>query len=233
MTASEDLARALTERILAGEFDEGTALPTERALVEQTGAGRTTVREALRVLESRGLVAIRLGRAGGAFVRRPDEESLASTVGLVIRGQGLDPAVVHETREAIEPSCAELAARHRDDADLAHLERAGAAMDAAGDHEAVLAANLEWHLAVADASHNEILVGLMRALSTAIHDATDDEDVVDDRARAATRAEHRAIVAAIRAGDAAAARRRMARHVHGAAAALTGRREPRSAADHP
>lgn len=231
--ASEVLAHDLTERILGGEFPEETALPTERDLVEQTAMSRATVREALRILEARGLVRIRTGRAGGAFVRRPGEESLASTVGLVIRGQGLRLDAVHETREAVEPSCAELAARHRDDDDLARLDAANAAMDTARDHEDVLAANLDWHLAVAAASHNEILSGLMRALSEAIRAATDDESVIDDQVRVTTLAGHRSITDAVRRGNAAAARRGMARHVHGVAAALSGRADRRSAADHP
>lgn len=210
--ASDTLARELTERILGGEFGEGTALPTERALVEQTGTSRATVREALRVLESRGLVAIRLGRTGGAFVRRPDEQSLASTVDLVARG--LRPASVHEAREAIEPSCARLAARHRTDDDLARLEAADAAIAGAAGLEDFLAANVAWHVAVATAGHNEILAGIMIALSRAILASTDDADLVDDAVRAATVAAHRAITRAVRDRDPEAASRRMARHVH-------------------
>src|SRR5205807_9560367 len=65
------------ERILRGDFPEGTALPPERELVSQTRMSRTTVREALRILEVQGLVRIKTGRAGGAYVYRPGEESMA------------------------------------------------------------------------------------------------------------------------------------------------------------
>jgi DNA-binding transcriptional MocR family regulator len=78
--ASDVLADDLRERILEGEFEEGTALPTERDLVTQTRMSRTTVREALRILEVQGLVRIKAGRGGGAFVQRPGKESVASSV---------------------------------------------------------------------------------------------------------------------------------------------------------
>ena len=68
--ASDVLANGLRERILSGEFPEGTPLPPERELVTQTRMSRTTVREALRILEVQGLVRIKAGRAGGAFVQR-------------------------------------------------------------------------------------------------------------------------------------------------------------------
>jgi GntR family transcriptional regulator, transcriptional repressor for pyruvate dehydrogenase complex len=108
--ASDVLADDLRERILRREFPEGTALPPERELVAQTRMSRTTVREALRILEVQGLVQIRTGRSGGAFVRRPGEESIASTVSLMIRGRQIRMDALLETREAIEPACAKLAA---------------------------------------------------------------------------------------------------------------------------
>ena len=85
--ASEVLATDLRDRIVAGDFPEGSALPPERELVTQTQMSRTTVREALRVSKSEGFVEIRTGRSGGAFAKRPGGESVASTVGLVIRGR--------------------------------------------------------------------------------------------------------------------------------------------------
>src|SRR6266496_2247824 len=67
--ASDVLADDLRERILRGEFPENTALPPERELVVQTRMSRTTVREALRILEVQGLVRIKAGRAGGKIGR--------------------------------------------------------------------------------------------------------------------------------------------------------------------
>src|SRR6202171_3851272 len=122
--ASDVLARELRERILSGELTEGTALPAERELVKQTQMSRATVREALRILEVQNLVRVRAGRAGGAFVQRPTTKSMANSVTLMIRGQKIKLADLMETREALEPFCAELAARNRTDDELAVLDQA-------------------------------------------------------------------------------------------------------------
>ncbi|OXM61027.1 GntR family transcriptional regulator [Amycolatopsis vastitatis] len=219
--ASDVLADDLRERILEGEFEVDTALPTERELVVQTQMGRTTVREALRILEVQGLVRIKAGRGGGAFVQRPGRDSITSSVNLLIRGQKVRLAALLETREAIEPYCAKLAARHRTEADLARLDTANKAI---ADENSSLAdflhANVDWHVAVATASHNELLTGLMTALSTAIYAATENEAFIDDEVRRTTARAHKSITAAIRAQDPDAAMRRMGRHVHAYAEAV-------------
>ena len=213
--ASDVLARELRERILSGELTEGTALPAERELVKQTQMSRATVREALRILEVQNLVRVRAGRAGGAFVQRPTTKSMANSVTLMIRGQKIKLADLMETREALEPFCAELAARNRTDNDLDVLDQANkdiANPDA--DLPAFLHANLNWHVGVAMAGHNELLIGFMTALSHAIYTGTENAAFVDDDVRAVTQRAHRSITTAIRSGDAEAAARRMRRHVH-------------------
>lgn len=214
--ASDVLAAEIRERILSGEFAEGMALPPERRLVEQTGLSRATVREALRILDVENLVDIRPGRGGGAFVHRPDRESLASTVRLVIRGQQIRLDALHETREAIEPTCAALAAQRRTDADLAALDAAHAELvDAGADIPRFLRANIRWHNAVARAGDNELLIGFMSALSQAIYTATDIEQFMDAEIRDVTARAHARVTEAIRERDRGAASRRMERHVCG------------------
>jgi GntR family transcriptional repressor for pyruvate dehydrogenase complex len=213
--ASDVLARELRERILSGELTEGTALPPERELVKQTQMSRATVREALRILEVQNLVRVRAGRAGGAFVQRPTTKSMASSVTLLIRGQKIKLADLMETREALEPFCAELAARKRTEDELAVLDRANKDIsDPDADLPAFLQANLDWHVGVAMASHNELLIGFMTALSHAIYTGTENAAFVDDNVRTVTARAHRSITTAIRNRDADAAGRRMRRHVH-------------------
>jgi GntR family transcriptional regulator, transcriptional repressor for pyruvate dehydrogenase complex len=220
--ASDVLADELRERILTGELAEGDPLPAERELVKQARMCRATMREALRILEVQNLVRIKAGRAGGAFVQRPTTKSMANSVSMLIRGRRIKLVDLMETREALEPFCAELAARNRTDEDLAELDRAN---DAIADPEADLArflqANLDWHVGVAVASHNELLTGFMSALSQAIYAGTDNAAFVDAGVRTVTAKTHLAITAAIRDRDIGAAGRRMRRHVHGYAAALT------------
>jgi GntR family transcriptional repressor for pyruvate dehydrogenase complex len=213
--ASDVLARELRERILSGELAEGTALPPERELVKQTRMSRATVREALRILEVQNLVRVRAGRAGGAFVQRPTTKSMASSVSMLIRGQKIRLADLMETREALEPFCAELAARKRTDEDLAALDRANNDMaNRDADLAAFLQANLDWHVGVAKAGYNELLIGFMTALSHAIYTGTENAAFVDDNVRAVTQRAHKSITNAIRSRDAEAAGRRMRRHVH-------------------
>jgi GntR family transcriptional repressor for pyruvate dehydrogenase complex len=218
--ASDVLADDLRERILRGEFPEGTALPPERELVIQTRMSRTTVREALRILEVQGLVQIRTGRSGGAFVQKPGEESIASSVNLMIRGRQIRMAALLETRESIEPSCAKMAAERRTTADLDALERANDAISVDGPLSAFLTANIDWHIAVAVASHNELLTGFMLALSRAIYASTDNQGFIDTEVRQTTIRAHQLITEAIRDGDPKAAVRRMERHVHAYAEAV-------------
>ena len=212
--ASDVLADEIRERILNGELPEGSLLPPERELVAQTQMSRPTVREALRILEVQGLVRIKSGRTGGAFVQRPGRESMALTVSLLIRGRQLRLAALLETREAIEPYCAQLAARNRTDDDLRDLEAANDALATAEVLADFIQANVDWHVGVANASHNELLNGLMMALQQAIYAATLNEAFVDEDVRAMTLKAHRSVTRAIRERDVEAAGRRMSRHVH-------------------
>jgi len=218
--ASDVLADDLRERILRGEFPVGRPLPPERELTVQTSMSRTTVREALRILEVQGLVRIKTGRSGGAYVQQPGEASVASSVNLVIRGQQIRIAALLETREAIEPQCARLAAKYRTDEDLAVLDAANAAIRAKGSLSKFLQANVDWHVSVAQATHNELLSGFMLALSRAIYAATDTQGFIDEEVRATTVKAHESITRAISDQDAEAAVRRMQRHVHAYAEAV-------------
>jgi len=218
--ASDVLASELRERILSGEFAEDTPLPPERDLVSQTQMSRTTVREALRILEVQGLVRIKAGRAGGTFVQRPSQDSVATSISLLIRGRQLRLADLLETREAIEPFCARLAAQNRTEEDLAVLDAANEAIATDDDLTSFLQANVDWHVGVAAASHNELLTAFMSALSRAIYTATENEAFVDAEVRNLTAKAHKSITNAIREGDPDAAVRRMNRHVHSYAKAV-------------
>ena len=116
---------------------------------------------------------------------------------------------------------AKLAARNRTDADLECMDEANEALaDEAGSLSRFLQANVDWHLAVATASHNELLAGLMTALSRAIYSSTENDRFVDEKVRRETARAHRSITKAIRAQDADAAVRRMERHVYAYASAV-------------
>jgi GntR family transcriptional regulator, transcriptional repressor for pyruvate dehydrogenase complex len=215
--AADVLADELRARIRSGEWPEGLALPTERDLAAQTALSRTTVREALRMLEVDGLIEIRPGRGGGARVRRPAGDEMTRQLELFIWGRNISVEQLHDVRTALEALGAEGAARNRTKADLADLSAKTTAVEAAvGDVTRYLDANLAWHLAIVRASHNELLVSFMEVLSQAIHDATEIAAFDSEEVRTSTLRIHRAILAAVVDGDADAARRRMTRHVSAA-----------------
>lgn len=149
----------------------------------------------------------------------PGRESLANTVQWVIRGQRIRLEALHETREAIEPACAALAARRRTERALAELDAAHAELVGAGeDVQRFLRANVRRHTTVARAGGNELLIGFMSALARSVHAATDLDAFLDAGIRELTGRAHTRITEAIRAGDEAAARR-MTRHICGSAVA--------------
>ncbi len=214
--AADVLAGVLREKILDGDLNEGTSLPNERDLGSQAGLSRASVREALRILEGEGLIATRIGRNGGSAVVRPTSAAIERSVGIFIRGQRIRLEAVLETRSAIEPPSARFAALHRTDADLEEMEKAHLKLQQASQAEDIpgyVRANLDWHVQVVRASHNELLMAFISAVSQSVYVATDLEGFNSVTVRNAVIRAHRRVMDAIEAGDGDAAARRMARHV--------------------
>ncbi|MGB8266790.1 MAG: FCD domain-containing protein [Candidatus Velthaea sp.] len=212
------LAETLRERILGGEFGEGAVLPPERDLVDKTGLGRGSVREALRVLEAEGLIRTKTGRNGGTFTTLPDESDLTRFVSVFVRGRRVPVRALIEARVAIESSLAYYAALNREPADIEALERTSAELEATPDGPHFARRNLAWHYCIATASRNELLVAFLASISSAIareslaHARAFEADSAGEIRAAVTRA-HRAITDAVVKGDAEAAKRRMERHL--------------------
>ena len=212
--SSDVLADQLRKQILGGELAPGAPLPTERDLVLQTRLSRGSVREALRILEAEGLVSTRPGRLGGSVARQPGDESLAKYINLFVHGRGISLKSVLQTREAIEPSLARLAALNRTAAERDDLVRATECVEQAyADTPLYLAENVKWHCAIAAASHNELLRAFMVAISSMIYKASAIENFATEDIRRVVIKAHRRILDAIVAGDGGAAERRMARHL--------------------
>ncbi len=106
----EVLAEKLQAQILSGDYPAGVSLPTERELVEATGLSRGSIRETLRILEAQGLVRTRPGRYGGSVVAQPTNALLASHINLFARVRSVPLRALVETRQALEPMVAYLAA---------------------------------------------------------------------------------------------------------------------------
>ncbi len=214
--AADVLAGILREKILGGDLNEGMPLPNERELGSQAGLSRASVREALRILEGEGLIATRIGRNGGSAVLRPTSATIERAVGIFVRGQGIRLQAVLETRSAIEPPSARFAALHRTDEDLEEIAQCHAKLEQAskaGDIPGYVRANLEWHVQVVRASHNELLIAFISAVSQSVYADTDVEGFNSVVVRNAVIRAHSQVMAAIKARDGDAAARRMERHV--------------------
>jgi GntR family transcriptional repressor for pyruvate dehydrogenase complex len=214
--AADVLARILREKILTGELAEGVDLPNERELGAQAGLSRASVREALRILEGEGLIATRVGRHGGSAVVRPTSATIERSVGIFIRGQRIRLDAVLETRSAIEPPSARFAALHRTEADLEDMQKVHQRLQRvseAGDLPGYVRANLDWHVQVVRASHNELLIAFIVAVSQSVYLETDLEGFNSVKVRNAVIQAHEKVMEAIRARDGDAAARRMGRHV--------------------
>jgi GntR family transcriptional regulator, transcriptional repressor for pyruvate dehydrogenase complex len=213
-TTSDVLADRLRDLILDGGLPEGTPLPTERELVAQSGLGRGSVREALRVLETEGLILKKAGRNGGSATRRPTRDSISRSFELFLRSHGVRFDALLEAREAVEPAAARLAALHRTDEDIAELTKIHRELDDTSDSTAKFArCNLKWHLAVVRASKNELLITFLGAISRPIHAATEYQSLNTAKLRHEVLHVHRRVLDAIVVGDGEAASRRMARHI--------------------
>jgi GntR family transcriptional repressor for pyruvate dehydrogenase complex len=145
------------------ELKPGDRIPAERQLIRQLGVSRSSMREALRVLTSRGLLEVREGL--GTFVAQNYEPfiSHALLVSSVIGGQ--TARELHEVRAHVEPFCARLAAER---ATPAHLDEIAATLarqrEALDSVDRFLDADVAFHLAIAQASENRVLVEMLRAV---------------------------------------------------------------------
>ena len=108
------VAGELRERILTGALPDGALLPKQEDLLEEFGVSLPSIREALRILETEGLVTVLRGNTGGAIVRAPQSGKVAYMIGLVLQSRGVEVGDVEDALRRFEPTCVALAAG-RDD----------------------------------------------------------------------------------------------------------------------
>jgi GntR family transcriptional repressor for pyruvate dehydrogenase complex len=212
----EQIADHLEETIITNHLVRGTQLPAERELAKQFGVTRTTVHQAMTVLEQRGLVEIHAG-AGVYVASMPVSIISDSLVRFMEIGQ-CAPEDIGVVREILEPEEAALAARSRTSEDLERLHQAVAPFDDPAilvDPMAFARVDLAFHEMVAAATHNGVLI----AVSVALHHACVQwmdraTQVWPARVYAHSAPLHRPVYEAIAAGDPDRARRAMWTSVH-------------------
>ncbi|MEJ5357509.1 MAG: FCD domain-containing protein [Desulfobacterales bacterium] len=214
----QDVVAQIEEAILSGRLAAGETLPSERELKAMFGVSRPTLREALRVLEEKGLIEIRLGTGGGPVVTRPDAGRVTETLARLIRLQKVSLAHLAEFREGLEAQVAAQAARRRSAADIkrlrALLAQARSFLEAGPvRREEFLAADRGIHLAIADATGNPIYQSVLASVHENIHRYYDRFLSMAEPELRENYDDLEALVAAIARGDAPGARRIAAGHV--------------------
>ena len=214
--AYEQIAATLRGRVVAGELEPGERLPTETMLATEFGVSRATVREALRQLDAQSLIRTSKGATGGSYVTLPSaghlSASLRSGIGLLADAQDVSLDELLEARELLEVPAARLAARRRREHDLERLRAAipGNPLELGAQDQ--FAHNADFHAVVLEASGNVLLAiaaqPVFDVLQTRLARST-----LGNRFHRAINTHHRAIAAAIEAGDEDAAGGEMHLHV--------------------
>jgi GntR family transcriptional regulator, transcriptional repressor for pyruvate dehydrogenase complex len=204
------IAERLLGQIGAGHLRPGDPLPTERQLTQSFRVGRSSVREALRILESQGVIK---PVDSGAFVVADASSPLYHSLDLLLTLQGATLRELFEVRKILEAESAALAATRRTESEL--LAMAGAIeemKDSLQTQERYIAADLRFHLTIAAATRNRMTQHMMQAIRAPLQHALGSIYYIPGSAQRSID-QHRQILQAIRLGDPAAARQRMREHL--------------------
>src|SRR5438034_4247731 len=207
----EEIVRQVKQLIAEGRLKSGDQLPPERDLAEKFVVSRTSVREALRALESLGFVEIRPGE--GTFVREMSVDSLVGPLALVMTAQREAIGELFEARRVLEPAIASLAASRATPEEIQEMKRIldDQAREIGGGKTG-LAQDAAFHEAIGTAAHNRAITRIVHALMDLL--AQSREEAISTPGRPTrSHEDHRRILDAIPAKNAAAAERAMRDHI--------------------
>jgi GntR family transcriptional regulator, transcriptional repressor for pyruvate dehydrogenase complex len=219
--AFEGCVEQLATAIRLGVFPFGSTLPPERELAERMGVSRSTLREAIAALRTAGMVRTTRGRGGGTVVDfRPEAPAAGVPQGLGERRDELIDSLVF--RRIVEPGASCLAAsRSLSATERMLLTTALADVDQAQDSATHRQADSRLHLAIASVTGSPMTVAAVTEVQAGLHDMLQAIPVLEVNIEHSSR-QHRAIVAAVLAGEPAKARRAMEQHCDDTAALLRG-----------
>jgi GntR family transcriptional repressor for pyruvate dehydrogenase complex len=201
-SAVEAVRTQLEEAIRDGQVEVGSRLPSEHELARTMGVSRPVLREALGHLRGLGLIVSKNGK--GSFVA-------SSTHRPLLLGR-YSTKELHEIRILLEVEGASLAAQRRRASDLKRLKKAVDELAGCTDHEQWVELDAAFHVALAEATGNNLQAHLVRTLRDLLIEYSLVVAAVEGRMKSATD-EHRAIYEAIRDGDPVAAQRAMSNHL--------------------
>jgi GntR family transcriptional repressor for pyruvate dehydrogenase complex len=207
----QEIVRQVKQLIAEGKLKSGDRLPPERDLAEKFMVSRTSVREALRALQSRGLIDIRAGE--GAFVRDISVDTLIEPLALVILPHREAVGELFEARRLLEPAIAALAARRATQEELGEMERIleEQAKEVAQGRTGV-AQDAALHSSIANSAHNRAITRIVNALMDLLTQSREESLHTPGRPTR-SHADHRRILEAIKRRDDVAAHRAMLDHL--------------------
>lgn len=216
---SSEVAQVLVRHLLGGSYQPGQRLPSERALADSLGVGRSVIREALKSLTLLGLVEVRQG--DGTYLQRRGSDLLPVSFewGLLLGEHQLQDTI--EARTELEVVLAGFAAERRSEQDVQELGELLGCMHDAQDTASFVSADVAFHLRVAKAAQNSILEQMLVSIQSLLRSW-----ITQVRAAATDHGpsyrDHVPIHAAIERGDVAAAQEAMRNHLTNAGERLKG-----------
>ncbi|MFU8768345.1 MAG: FadR/GntR family transcriptional regulator [Desulfotignum sp.] len=223
----QDVVDQIQEAIVSGKLAPGTRLPAERDLKEMFNTSRGTLREALRVLEQKGLIEIKLGVAGGAIVKRMDGDPLMESLALLIQSGEVSLEHLSEFRIKIEGSLVALATERATAEDIQELERL---QDSARhcfeiqDWENFLKTDEAMHTYLGTMSRNPVFQFVQKSIHDNIHRYYQDYLPMNPERTLENLNDFEKIIAAMKAKDGAVASAIITDHVQRFHDKMTGKR---------
>ena len=211
--ASSAIAEQIRNAILTGRVKAGERLSPERELAEQFGVSRVTVRDALRSIEAMGLIEVKVGARGGAFVTAPTGSKVAQSMSDMMVMSATTPEDIVEARLIVELGTVTLACARASDEYLANLrELCEHGRDALKEGTYTREISWDFHARLAQAAHNGAVDGLTQSFRSTLsmHPLRVREG---SQGHTLTVDEHLKIVEALEQRDGNAARRMMADHL--------------------
>jgi len=208
----EQIVQQIEQRIVSGELKVSDQLPSERELAEQFGVSRTAVREAIKTLHEKGLVEILVGR--GTFIANGTPDVVRHTLNLLMKVDSTKGFLnLVELREIMEPEIAALAATRITDEYISAMQEAMDKMEAAMDNvEEFVEADLDFHLALAEATQNPIIPALLDPIIELMREQRILITIIKGVAQHG-QYNHKIIIDAVKRSDPDAAREAMRHHL--------------------
>lgn len=212
--AYEDIVQQVLTLIEDGKLKRGDQLPSERELTETFKVSRTTVREAIRTLESMKLLQCRQGT--GTYVLASSEEALIQPLAAALFNKKDDIRDIFYIRKIIEPQVAHLAAENAMPQEIEEMETILRKQKESIERgENIIETDSAFHNLMAKATTNRVMERLIAALIDLLKQSREDylmENENDERAKRSLEG-HRQILSAIKKGDSTAAQKSMLRHI--------------------